>query len=81
MADSPPLYAAREPIFPRRVKGTFRTLKWWIMGFTLGIYYITPWIRWDRGPVLPDQRLEMLDIARRFGTECRIMLKQSRDAA
>ncbi len=48
------LYAAREPIFPRRVKGSFRTMKWWIMAVTLGIYYITPWIRWDRGPNLPD---------------------------
>ena len=44
------LYAAREPVFPRRVPGTFRTLKWWIMVVTLGIYYLTPWIRWDRGP-------------------------------
>jgi cytochrome c oxidase accessory protein FixG len=66
--DSPPeaLYAAREPIFPRRVKGNFRTLKWWIMGITLGIYYITPWIRWDRGPNLPDQAV-LIDLAgRRF---------------
>jgi cytochrome c oxidase accessory protein FixG len=60
----PGLYAAREPVFPRRVKGTFRTLKWWIMGVTLGIYYITPWIRWDRGPNLPDQAV-LLDLANR----------------
>ncbi len=60
------LYAAREPVFPRRVKGAFRSLKWWIMGVTLGIYYITPWIRWDRGPNLPDQAV-LVDIAtRRF---------------
>ncbi len=39
------LYAAREPIFPRRVSGTFRNLKWVIMAVTLGIYYLTPWIR------------------------------------
>ncbi len=44
----PSLYAKREPIFPRRVKGSFRTMKWWIMAVTLGIYYITPWIRWER---------------------------------
>ena len=49
------LYAAREPIFPKRVSGKFRTLKWWILGVTLAIYYLTPWIRWDRGPSLPDQ--------------------------
>jgi cytochrome c oxidase accessory protein FixG len=60
------LYAAREPVFPRRVKGTFRTLKWWIMIVTLGIYYLTPWIRWDRGPELPDQAV-LIDLAgRRF---------------
>jgi cytochrome c oxidase accessory protein FixG len=60
------LYAAREPVFPRRVSGRFRTLKWWIMGITLGIYYLTPWIRWDRGPNLPDQAV-LVDMAgRRF---------------
>jgi cytochrome c oxidase accessory protein FixG len=51
-------------VFPRRVQGSFRTLKWWIMGITLGIYYITPWIRWDRGPNLPDQAV-LVDIANR----------------
>jgi polyferredoxin len=62
---SPPkLYAAREPIFPRRVHGRFRNLKWWIMGVTLAIYYITPWIRWDRGPNLPDQAV-LVDLANR----------------
>lgn len=65
-ADPPQLYAPREPIFPRRVKGTFRALKWWIMGVTLAIYYLTPWIRWDRGPNLPDQAV-LVDLAgRRF---------------
>jgi cytochrome c oxidase accessory protein FixG len=62
----PSLYAAREPVFPRRVKGKFRSLKWVIMAVTLGIYYLTPWIRWDRGPALPDQAV-LLDLAgRRF---------------
>ncbi len=60
------LYAAREPVFPRRVSGKFRSLKWWIMAVTLGIYYLTPWIRWDRGPDLPDQAV-LVDLAgRRF---------------
>ena len=60
----PSLYAAREPVFPRRVKGNFRTLKWWIMAVTLGIYYLTPWIRWDRGPNMPDQAV-LIDMANR----------------
>ena len=65
--DTPPsLYATREPIFPKRVSGSFRNLKWVLMAFTLGIYYITPWLRWDRGPNLPDQAV-LIDLSsRRF---------------
>ncbi|MEM6940739.1 MAG: cytochrome c oxidase accessory protein CcoG [Pseudomonadota bacterium] len=60
------LYAAQEPIFPKKVYGRFRNLKWLIMAVTLGIYYLTPWIRWDRGPNLPDQAV-LVDLAgRRF---------------
>ena len=61
---APSLYAAREPIFPRRVSGPFRNLKWIIMAVTLGIYYITPWLRWDRGTNLPDQAV-LVDMAHR----------------
>ncbi|MBI6630344.1 cytochrome c oxidase accessory protein CcoG [Pontibaca salina] len=67
MSDSdtaPSLYSAQEPIFPRRVAGPFRNLKWVILVVTLGIYYITPWLRWDRGPSLPDQAV-LLDLANR----------------
>ena len=60
------LYAAREPIFPRRVKGRFRNLKWWILALTLGVYYITPWLRWDRGPNMPDQAVLIDLTGRRF---------------
>ena len=62
--DPPSLYAAREPIFPKRVKGRFRTLKWIVMALALAIYYITPWIRWDRGPAMPDQAV-LVDLANR----------------
>ena len=63
--ESPPsLYAAREPIFPKKVRGPFRNLKWAILVVTLGIYYLTPWIRWDRGPNLPDQAV-LIDLANR----------------
>jgi len=66
-SDTPPaLYAARQPVFPRRVKGKFRNLKWWIMALTLGVYYLTPWIRWDRGPELPDQAVLVDLTTRRF---------------
>ncbi|MEM1129513.1 MAG: cytochrome c oxidase accessory protein CcoG [Pseudomonadota bacterium] len=62
--DAPSLYAAREPIFPKRVSGRFRNLKWVIMIVTLGIYYVTPWIRWDRGAELPNQAV-LVDMANR----------------
>ena len=42
----------------------FRNLKWIIMAVTLGIYYITPWLRWDRGSHAPDQAV-LLDMANR----------------
>jgi cytochrome c oxidase accessory protein FixG len=61
---APSLYAAREPVFPKKVTGHFRNLKWVIMIVTLGIYYVTPWIRWDRGPNLPDQAV-LVDLANR----------------
>ena len=63
---APGLYAAREPVFPRKVAGKFRNLKWAIMAVTLGIYYVTPWLRWDRGPELPDQAVLADLVHRRF---------------
>ncbi len=59
-----PLYAARKKIYPKRASGTFRQFKWLVMLITLSIYYLTPWIRWDRGPYAPDQAV-LLDIANR----------------
>src|SRR6266545_4647220 len=49
------LYIARRKIYPQRVKGTFRTVKWIVLFITLGIYYGLPFVRWDRGPNAPDQ--------------------------
>lgn len=60
--EPPKLFEAREPVFPQRVSGWYRRLKWWLMGFTLSIYYITPWLRWDRGVNLPDQAV-LIDLA------------------
>jgi len=49
------LYAVRKKVYPKRDYGIFRTIKWAVMGVTLGVYYLLPWLRWDRGPHLPDQ--------------------------
>ncbi len=59
-----PLYEARKKIFPKRASGSFRQFKWLVMAITLGIYYLTPWLRWDRGPYAPDQAV-LIDIAHR----------------
>ena len=60
------LYEKRAPVYPKAVDGTFRRIKWAIMIVTLAIYYVTPWLRWDRGPYAPDQAV-LVDLAgRRF---------------
>ena len=56
------LYATRQKIYPKLAHGTFRSLKWGVMVVTLGIYYGLPWLRWHRGPDLPDQAV-LLDVA------------------
>ena len=61
-----PLYAKRVKIFPKRVAGQFRQIKWIVMALTLGVYYIGPWLRWDRGPSAPDQAILLDFPARRF---------------
>lgn len=61
--DDPQLFEKQKRIYPKRVKGRFRTLKWNLMIITLGIYYLVPFIRWDRGPNAPDQAI-LIDLER-----------------
>ncbi|HEX6956671.1 MAG TPA: cytochrome c oxidase accessory protein CcoG [Ferrovibrio sp.] len=63
---SPSLYADRVKVYPRAVSGRFRTVKWTVLILCLALYYIGPWIRWDRGPNAPDQAL-LLDMVGRRG--------------
>lgn len=60
------LYKKREQIYPKLVHGNFRSLKWVAMVVLLGIYYVTPWLRWDRGIGRPDQAVLVDFEARRF---------------
>ncbi|EXS68444.1 nitrogen fixation protein FixG [Sphingobium sp. Ant17] len=62
--DTGDLYEKRKGVFPKAVDGFYRRLKWAIMVVTLGIYWVTPWIRWDRGPYAPDQAV-LVDMANR----------------
>ena len=55
-----------EKIHPKRAQGFFRRLKWIVMAVTLTIYYVTPWLRWPRGPGAPDQAVLIDFPARRF---------------
>ncbi len=60
-------YFAKEPkIYPKRVWGRYRKLKWLVMIVTLAIYYLAPFLRWDRGPNAPDQAI-LIDMANRRG--------------
>jgi len=59
-------YKKRVKIHPKGVHGTYRALKWWMIVVLLGIYYITPWIRWDRGPGAPDQAVLIDFVTQRF---------------
>lgn len=58
------LYERRKAVYPKAVDGHYRRLKWAIMAVTLAIYYVTPWLRWDRGPHGPDQAV-LVDLAHR----------------
>ena len=66
------LYEKRKAVHNKRIDGPFRRFKWFVMFVTLAIYYLTPWIRWDRGPFAPDQAV-LVDLANRrfymFGIE------------
>jgi cytochrome c oxidase accessory protein FixG len=53
--DYGPLYAARKKVYPQSVSGTLRRIKWGLMAFCLGVYYLLPFVRWNRGLGAPDQ--------------------------
>ena len=61
-ADTRELYKKREPIYPKLAHGKFRFVKWVIMALALGVYYLIPFLRWDRGPGAPDQAV-LVDFA------------------
>ncbi|MCC7347727.1 MAG: cytochrome c oxidase accessory protein CcoG [Variibacter sp.] len=60
--DDTPLYAPARRIYPQSVKGRFRRIKWALLIVTLGIYYLLPFVRWDRGPGAPSQAV-LVDFA------------------
>jgi cytochrome c oxidase accessory protein FixG len=49
------LYKSRVPIYPKEADGRYRSFKWAMMAITLSIYYLVPWLRWNRGMTAPGQ--------------------------
>ncbi len=48
-------FEEHKKVYPKKVSGTFRQIKWAILVLTLGVYYLLPFVRWNRGPNAPDQ--------------------------
>ncbi len=58
------LFEAQKKVYPRDVVGRYRRLKWFLMAICLGLYYFAPFLRWDRGPKVPDQAI-LIDLPNR----------------
>ena len=61
-----PLYAGHVKVYPKSITGRVRRVKWAVLGACLAVYYLLPWVRWDRGPDLPNQAVLMDVPNRRF---------------
>jgi polyferredoxin len=61
-----PLYAAAPKVYPQSVHGTYRRIKWILLVVTLGIYYLLPFVRWNRGPDEPSQAVRVDLTHRKF---------------
>src|SRR6185312_7889522 len=64
--DDVPLYAPRRKIYPQSVRGKFRNINWAVLVVTLAIYYLLPFVRWNRGPNAPSQAVLIDFPNRRF---------------
>jgi cytochrome c oxidase accessory protein FixG len=66
-SDTPPdipYFAPSPKVYPQKVSGAYRRIKWIVLFVTLSIYYFLPFVRWNRGPNLPDQAV-LIDFERR----------------
>jgi cytochrome c oxidase accessory protein FixG len=62
--DDIPLYAPSPKVYPQKVSGLYRRIKWALLLVGMAVYYFLPFVRWDRGPNLPDQAV-LIDFERR----------------
>ncbi len=56
------LFKSRVRIHPKEAGGHYRSVKWAMMAITLSIYYLVPWLRWNRGANAPNQAV-LVDLA------------------
>ena len=54
--DGQHLYANRVRVYPKSVHGPVRRFKWAVLIVCLGVYYLLPWLRWNRGVGRPTRR-------------------------
>jgi cytochrome c oxidase accessory protein FixG len=54
-ADKVTLFESQKKIHPKAVKGVFRRLKTATFAVLLALFYLAPWIRWERGGDAPAQ--------------------------
>lgn len=59
-------YADRIRVYPKAVHGIARNIKWAVLLFCLTVYYLLPWVRWNRGTGRPDQAVLLDLVHRRF---------------
>lgn len=57
MSNQNALFAKPPAIYPKRVWGRYRKLKWVAMVVLLSIYYLAPFLRYNRGVNAPDQAI------------------------
>lgn len=65
MATEQTLYQKRIPIFPRSVKGRYRTIKFLILFIAYAVYFLLPWLPWSRADG-PSQTILFDIVTRRF---------------
>ncbi|MCB1538827.1 MAG: cytochrome c oxidase accessory protein CcoG, partial [Alphaproteobacteria bacterium] len=57
-------FAKQQKVYPKSIWGRFRRLKWAVLALLLGLYYLAPFVRWDRGPNAPGQAI-LIDMPHR----------------
>lgn len=60
------LFAKHVRVYPAKVDGVFRRTKWAFMTVLLSVYYLLPWVRWERAAGAPDQAVLVDVMGRKF---------------